>query len=569
MPRKAIDAPKTRIIHVPQKNGDTYVYERITKYDQEKRYNKVLSSKLIGKIPVGGTEVISTRAKKGGKTQPVSAEFKRIGATGILEWIGINSGIDLDLLCSTDQATALKIISIARFWVANPGKSLPNFEEWQINHEIPYDGGMTTDTCYNLLRDIGNDASLMQKFFQARAKRTPEKASVAFDSTTVSSYSENQIEARYGYNKGGDGLKTVKLLTQYCIETGQPIAYARQPGDIPDVVSVSNACEQLAVFGMEKPMLVMDAGFYSEQNIGMILRKHLKFLMRGEIDVKWIRPELDKIYDSIMSLENNCPFESNTYGTTVTIMHNFSWIRKRSRGTASKGDTEEKEYRIYLHFFLNRSAADAEAAQLAEEIRQTASNLRNGMELSAAEQKIADKYLTLRKSHGGLQITYNDAAYQTAIRYAGWFVLISNTPMESFEALKSFRTREKVEEFYRMDKQYVDGNRTRVWYPSGLNGRFFCQFVVLCYHEYLHQALVEMKRTLAVPNGDPEHDTKKNLRDEKKLLDWLNHMSIERLFAWFDCIEETAVNSSIGKRRWLTETTARDRLFLKKLGIGE
>ena len=68
-------------------------------------------------------------------------------------------------------------------------------------------------------------------------------------------------------------------------------------------------------------------------------------------------------------------------------------------------------------------------------------------------------------------------------------------------------------------------------------------------------------------NGDPEHDSQKNLKEEKALLDWLNDMSIERLFAWFDCIEETKVNTNMGQRRWRTETINRDRLFLKKLGV--
>ena len=102
--------------------------------------------------------------------------------------------------------------------------------------------------------------------------------------------------------------------------------------------------------------------------------------------------------------------------------------------------------------------------------------------------------------------------------------------------------------------------------PNGMNGRFFCQFITLCYYEYLHRAIRALKKTLAVPNGDHDHDFQDNLKAEKKLLDWLNHMSIERLFAWFDCIEQTTVDTTMGRRRWKTETTARDRMFLKKTG---
>jgi hypothetical protein len=59
------------------------------------------------------------------------------------------------------------------------------------------------------------------------------------------------------------------------------------------------------------------------------------------------------------------------------------------------------------------------------------------------------------------------------------------------------------------------------------------------------------------------------MKEEKALLDWLNHMSVERLFAWFDCVEETTVETNMGKRRWRTEITKRDHLFLTKIGIIE
>ena len=64
MPAKPSGEIKTRLIHVHKKNGDTYVYERQTLYSPERRFNKVLKSKLIGKIPVGETEIIGTRPKR-------------------------------------------------------------------------------------------------------------------------------------------------------------------------------------------------------------------------------------------------------------------------------------------------------------------------------------------------------------------------------------------------------------------------------------------------------------------------------------------------------------------------
>ena len=53
MPAKASCEVKTRTVRQPQKNGDIYVIERQTQYDPVKKYNVVLSSRIIGKIPKG------------------------------------------------------------------------------------------------------------------------------------------------------------------------------------------------------------------------------------------------------------------------------------------------------------------------------------------------------------------------------------------------------------------------------------------------------------------------------------------------------------------------------------
>ena len=53
MPAKPSGEIKTSIIHVPQKNDDIYVMEHQTIYDSIKKYNRILGSKLISKIPKG------------------------------------------------------------------------------------------------------------------------------------------------------------------------------------------------------------------------------------------------------------------------------------------------------------------------------------------------------------------------------------------------------------------------------------------------------------------------------------------------------------------------------------
>ena len=279
MPAKASCEVKTRTVRQPQKNGDIYVIERQTRYDPVKKYNVVLSSRIIGKIPKGEKLVVSTRPKRrsGEKVSnsnasdpPVKACRMKTGMMDIIDYIGKSSGIDSALYASTDQGTAQKILSLARYLLATDGQSFPGITTWQFTHPLPYEEGMTEDIYHTLFESVGRDESLMQSFFALRLQHLNRKALLAYDSTTISTYSGRISEARYGFNKAHDGLETVKMLSLYSIETRQPVAFTKQPGNLPDVITIENALKQLQAIGITQAEIVTDNGYYSENNLSDI-----------------------------------------------------------------------------------------------------------------------------------------------------------------------------------------------------------------------------------------------------------------------------------------------------------
>ncbi len=108
MPRKASGEPKTKRVERRQANGDIYVYEVTTIYNPKKRYNEHVSSKLLGKKPAIGAELLPTRPRKASGIATTTAVRKTVGVTDILAWIGRESGIDDDVLSSADKGTARK-----------------------------------------------------------------------------------------------------------------------------------------------------------------------------------------------------------------------------------------------------------------------------------------------------------------------------------------------------------------------------------------------------------------------------------------------------------------------------
>lgn len=198
-----------------------YVYERTVKYNPELRRNEILSSKLIGKItPESNREVFPTkfRAKPKSKSnEPKEISRHHMGMMSLLEWIGSATGIDDDLKQVMPEEVygplADRISAIARFWIATGGDSLPDMYAWQVKHGISPEKMISEDIYHDVFEKLGTNESLIQNYFKLRASRLDSRDSIAYDSTTISTYSDSLSQARYGYNKEHDGLPTINVLT--------------------------------------------------------------------------------------------------------------------------------------------------------------------------------------------------------------------------------------------------------------------------------------------------------------------------------------------------------------------
>ena len=210
-----------------QKNGDIYILERTTRYDRATKKTVTVGQRLLGKIVAGTTEMVPTRPKRPDGAAAGSATRRHTGLTDILEHVGRVSGIDEDVRAAFPHGgVAEKILTVARYWLATGGQTLPRLAAWQAMHPTPYPGTISDDVASDLFKEVGVDEGGVQSYFRARADRLDRDAAVAYDSTTVSTYSENLHEARQGFNKDGDGLDTIKLLTLYSVKDREPIAFA-------------------------------------------------------------------------------------------------------------------------------------------------------------------------------------------------------------------------------------------------------------------------------------------------------------------------------------------------------
>ena len=560
-------------VRVTQKNGDVYVYERVTAYNPDTMKTYTVKKTLIGKIPSGQNEMIPTRPKKkslkGSKdVEPiVQASRTRTGATEILKWAGVESGITEHLHSCFPEGDAQKIETLAQYFVATDGRTILHLEKWQFEHETPYRDGMSEDCCGRLFEDLAMNESGIQSYFSHRFSSCGTKRPIiALDTTSVDTYSANQYEFRYGFSKETGRLPSQKQLTIMAVENLQPIAFEQQPGNIPDVISIRNAIMRMQALGDVKPLVVTDNGFYSEDNCALFVKYGISFLSRMSVKTGWIKEQFKTVQKNIHSYSNKCPFDSDTYGMTVKAEHVYNLVRERTRGKFKAGDTQQVTKNMYLHFFFSDSRGVSERAIFTQEIDDLINSVKSGTELTTHGERMVERYLIISKDDAGnvTDVQPNNDAINEHWEELGFFVLVSNSEKDTFDALKYYRWRNRIENLYEIQKNTADGKRPRVWSPARLRGRQFVQFISASYYCFLSHRINELKQSLGQDDGVKSAS---EIKLEKSLLKWLNNVSISQMLEWFDAVTLQQIKSPYASKRITSETTKRDELFLRKLGI--
>lgn len=126
-------------------------------------------------------------------------------------------------------------------WLSAIEERFRGLKTWQLSHRLLYLEPLTERVYGALFERIGQNETWMQNYFRHIASTLEKKTALALDSTTVSTYSTNLKEARYAFNKEADGLAAIKFVTLYSVKNILPIAYCKQPDNIPYVRSIQTA----------------------------------------------------------------------------------------------------------------------------------------------------------------------------------------------------------------------------------------------------------------------------------------------------------------------------------------
>lgn len=320
------------------------------------------------------------------------------------------------------------------------------------------------------------------RFFRLQGRRRAEKEYWAYDTSSISSYSEVLKQVQYGKNKDGDSLPQINLALLFGEESGLPFYYRKLAGNVPDVKTVRELIRELDILGYEKIKLVMDRGFYSSGNINDLYKNHYKFIVGASTALTYAKEFIREVADHKDSYESyNDDYELYAFSKTI------AWNYEQQR--PYKGDVLRDGRRMYLHLYFNPEKQAEDSKNFNRKLTGWTKELSSGRRI-AEHEKYYKKYFIIKETpKRGLTVTVRQDEVDKARERYGFFVLLSNEVKDPFTALSLYRTRDVVEKAFWNIKDRLNLRRTLTSSESALEGKLFVSFVALIYLSYLKKRM--------------------------------------------------------------------------------
>jgi transposase len=427
----------------------------------------------LGKLDPETGELIPSKRFNKEPSPMATASTTVIGPTLVLSKVAHDIGLEATLE-QVFPASWKQILTLSYFLVCK-GDPLVHADPWCRNHEVPEKGSYTSQRLSEWLSSITEDER--QTFFKVWKRHVSENDYLCYDITSVSSYSELNEYIRYGYNRDRESLPQVNLAMVLGQMSGLPVTYRFLPGSISDVTSLKKLLGTFEKLEYPKLTLVLDRGFYSQQNITSLFNERYHFIIGLPSNRKWVRSIIDRCQDAIVS-----PKGYRNTDTATLYMHTelHRW--------------EENNRRCYVHVYYDPHRAAEDFDKKVKHLLVCKEELENGR-ANPANKEDYERYFVVKETPvRGLSVEYNDEAIREyRNKYAGFFTIMTTKKMDALDALQTYRGKDCIEKVFDDLKNTLDMKRLRIHSSDQMASRLFVQFISLILRCGIQKTMRETK----------------------------------------------------------------------------
>ena len=387
-----------------------------------------------------------------------------VGLTWAAETIAEESKVLESLVDVFGKEMARDLLHLA-IYKLDTGSSMAAFEDWCSGVYLKNSKLLTDQRISEILAKVS--VQDFEKFFLNRHKaklQDDRKLSYALDNTSISTYSETIEDAEFGYAKRDPHLKQINYTFVCDQEDGEIIFAHTYQGSISDVVALQEIIYRMrrAEFELENVTLVSDRGYSSLMNIQKMIDLEMKFVQGVRLTEDAIKSKFDTYHDSLRDV-NFYDSETGVFARTTKE----PWLQNISNGTLNRT--------VYVHLYRFPGVDETEMASLVKNADQILKHKANSKEVPPELWQSYKRFVKqIKNANGEATWVRDNEAIKNAVKYAGTFVIRTNSIDDPFEALRVYRLRGTVEQDFNQFKNWVDGDRLRCTQSSYIGKLFVC-----------------------------------------------------------------------------------------------
>jgi transposase len=407
-------------------------------------------------------------------------DFKKYGGSYFLINLANKIGL-LDTL-KTIFKKNYDIIFTIMCYIILENRPMYYCDDWQYDNYTLTDQKITSQYISYLFNKITQTEK--NKFYQSWIKKLRENEFLALDITSVSSNSKNIEEVDFGHTKGNPKLPQVNLCILFGEKSGLPMYQTTYEGSMTDVKTLQNTITEFSVIiGDLNFKLVMDRGFYSQDNVNyMIAKKDLKFILGVPFTNNYAKELVNMsinnidIIDDYITTTNN---KDRIRGITQFALWTDQFERFLSFNELK---LYNKQNILALHVYFNHNKQLREIDEFTEEIDKLKIDLIEKGKLFYIKNQIkCDKFLIItfdkHNKNKIINIQTNKIAIQEYIKYFGYSILMSNDIFDKKECYLSYVQKDVAEKSFNIFKQHLGLDKPYVYSSKRMINKTFLIFL--------------------------------------------------------------------------------------------
>ena len=209
------------------------------------------------------------------KPQDLPDIIRNCGTYAVCKQISEKYGLE-NILKEVFPDSYNEILTAAQYILVN-GSVMYYIDDW-LDGSISFCADALDDVAVGrVFKSIGDKEQL--DFFKKWLEKYSKKEFVAYDVTSISSYSEKLSDIEFGYNRDKEKLPQLNYGMYYAEESRLPLYYCTYPGSINDKTHCKYMIDGTKSLDCKNVYFVMDKGFYTKENLQFITESGNRFVI--------------------------------------------------------------------------------------------------------------------------------------------------------------------------------------------------------------------------------------------------------------------------------------------------